>query len=278
MFFNLSKKQATKNTERLTALEDQLLSSSRNITFKRIRKETLFLLLTLIVISALTIAGQSLINSTLSVHADDSAKINIGGRQRMLCNRYSLQVQSMITAYSLGNLTLAQSYNKSAQTTLALIQASRSALINGNSDPAFELPVETNATILNFYKNLTTFENAFQNQAANLIFFGSLTNNSNDPTTVTNVVNTIQIALNFVTNMNAIVNQYQFISDDRIYYLRVIEIVLLVCTLLVMVVEAYVVVVPSFRHMNLLLKEEKIRKAAEKAEEKAKQIEATFPQ
>ncbi|KAI8920561.1 hypothetical protein BC831DRAFT_515459 [Entophlyctis helioformis] len=226
---------------------------------KIVRRATIAYVTAVCLIALLTVVGQTLIHITLRIHSEDGTKINVGGRQRMLSQKMSLETLGLIYYAQCNppNTTFAASIAPTLTTlrrsAINLWTASHTDLQAGSS--ALGISAEKDAGVLAAY---TVLAPRFARLAGNMAAFD--TGNKNDPATMSDLIDDILPARqSFLVQMNDIVSTYQTISDGRIYWLIVIEVVLLVFTLFVLILEVFFVVRPALQHMRNI---QRIKKAS----------------
>ena len=202
----------------------------------------------IIFIILLTIAGQVIVQSSLDAHSQDSLKINIAGRQRMLGQRLGLQVGALVYAYKQNNQTSISNLKNDIASTLDIVSSSTRALVSGNSSVG--LNVETNSTFLNYYVML-----AFKyKDVTDLV--GSVTKAVNETNNIDNVeiakclIKLEQEIQIYVNLMNSIVDQYVLVSNAKIETLELLEMTYLSTILFVWLFQMYCVIMPGFKNVQ----------------------------
>jgi hypothetical protein len=72
-----------------------------------------------------TIIGQYEVHTTLHIHEYDGTKINIGGRQRMLSKKYSMETGAILLGYVDNDQTVVDKYRSMVDGTQDLWTSSR---------------------------------------------------------------------------------------------------------------------------------------------------------
>ncbi|KAI8928113.1 hypothetical protein BC831DRAFT_510316 [Entophlyctis helioformis] len=217
---------------------------------KTVRHATIAYVIAVCLIALATIIGQTLIHVTLRIHAEDGSKINVGGRQRMLSQKMSLETLGLVYYAQCNplNTTFAGSISPTLTTlrrsAINLWTTSHTDLQAGSS--ALGISAEKDAGVLDSFALLAP---KFARLAGNMATFDA--GNPADPATMSDLIDDILPARqSYLVQMNDIVSTYQSISDSRIRSLLIIEICLFVFTLLVLILEVIFVVRPALQHMK----------------------------
>jgi two-component system sensor histidine kinase DegS len=211
------------------------------------------------------IAGQIAVHVVMKIHSYDSAKINFGGRQRMLSQRIAFEIVSLvyykqdgINVNSTAAATQLTALAKELNVSTTLWASSQTGLVAG-SDSLGTIQ-ETDSTILGLYDSLNT--NYFYPY---YWLIGNFTTaNWSDPTYTSPTIDScVSLRQNFLVGMNNIVTTYQSQSDIRLNNLVIIEGVFLGVTLAILIFELVFVARPAIQHMNNLDKITKENQAKE---------------
>ena len=215
----------------------------------------------LLSIAILTVVGQTLIQLTLQIHTIDGSRINIAGRQRMLSQRLTLETYAMAywSAQSGNQTAKINTLAGTKKTVLSLLVKSQNDLLYGN--PELSLPIETNQTIIDRYSAVAPVFISIQSLSAQFDALDLKNPALNYTTDVNPILDSLLSArVSFLTQMNEMTNQYQYISDERIFGLITKEAIFLGISLFIFLAEMVFVVVPMAIHYR------RKRKAAKKTE------------
>jgi signal transduction histidine kinase len=208
-------------------------------------RNTYFLALSLLAL--LIIVAQLLIQITLANNASDSRIVNLAGRQRMLSQRISK------TAVALDYLAPELRAVRLQEITTALEQWEKAHVGLQQGDATLGLPANQNsAAVTALFAQAEPHFQAMRTAARCLIAFEE-TATPRDDCTGTNARDYITIILeneiSFLPLMDQIVFQYDAEAAARVQELRVIEVLLMVVTLAVLILEALFI----FRPITLRL-------------------------
>jgi two-component system sensor histidine kinase DegS len=131
---------------------------------------------------------------------------------------------------------------------LELWSASRIDLVEGNVD--LSIPVENDKVILDAFIALDSFSKQIIEGIHALLEPTSGIQRILDADAVYELLKLADLSSEYLDLMNAITNDYQTISDDRIINLVRVEIIVLCFTAIVLVIEVVFVVIPSVRHAS----------------------------
>ena len=213
------------------------------------------------------IISQILVRNHLKNQESDSTVINVAGRQRMLSQRLTKEIVS-ITVYNdkVNRSVLRNKINK----TLYLWELSHISLQKGND--SLGLPVKKSHAIKSKFSAINpvfeTIKKASKSIVAkiekNLLISSDklaldieeVTNNEED----------------FLIRMDDIVNQYDLEADEKVEWLRSLELSLMALTLLILLVEFLFIFWPTAKSVKatlseLLFAEKKAKKMAFHADE-----------
>lgn len=237
-----------------------------------IDKDTFNKLSRLYIIALSTIAlsviiSQILIRKHLKSQQSDATVINIAGRQRMLSQKLTKEIVF---------LTPAQSINERAQLipkirkTLLRWQSSHHALQNGSK--TLGLPDKNSAVVTKMFTNLNIHFNSI-NTDVSAILNALERQPSLALETITNNINNVKETENeFLLIMDKIVNQYNLEASEKITWLKNLEMVLMILTLLILLGEFLFIFWPTAKTVKstlseLLIAEKKAKKMAFEADE-----------
>ncbi len=222
------------------------------------------------------IISQILIRTHLSGQESDSRVINIAGRQRMLSQKLAKDVLLLNTTSSLQNKLLIKDDLKQ---TLALWEFSHHALQNGND--SLSLPRKNSVEVIKKFKvlnpvfdTIATASNSIIEKIENVPVL-PLSSYINDIETVK------RLEAGFLTQMDAIVNQYDKEAEEKVAWLRKLEFWLTVLTLVILLGEFLFIFWPAAKSVRytlaeLLFAEKRAKKMAFDADELSKAKEKSI--
>jgi len=205
------------------------------------------------------IVSQLLIRNHLKSQQSDSTVINVAGRQRMLSQKLTKEILSLSTESNLENRILLK---EKAKQTLLLWKLSHHALQKGND--SLGLPGNNSAKVTTMFKDLNLPFNEISTASESII--AKLENIP--PLPVAAFAEEIkQVKENegdFLLMMDNIVNQYDLEADEKVSWLRNLELWLTVLTLLILLGEFLFIFWPTAKSVRStlaeLLKAEKMAK------------------
>jgi two-component system sensor histidine kinase DegS len=165
----------------------------------------------------------------------------------MLSQRVALDTIVAILGQTKADEDVTSKYRKSAQSAVELWSSSRIDLVEGNGD--LSIPTETDGSILDAFDVLDGYSD--QMIAGIEALLEPISGDArvlSDVGVVKELLALTVLSLEYLTRMNAITDDYQTISDDRISNLLLIELIVLCFTGLILIVEIIFVVIPSVRH------------------------------
>ncbi|MEM8937858.1 MAG: ATP-binding protein [Bacteroidota bacterium] len=212
-------------------------------TFLRVRK---WYLLAIATIALTIIVAQILIQQHLNLQLNDSRVINVAGRQRAFSQK--LVKEALLLQAAGSDSKIQGKIREDLKQTLFVWKTSHTGLQNGND--SIGLPKEENETILNLFDDLNLHHQAMVNAAETMLEEGS---GPNSPTFM--YESQLQIVLanesDFLTKMDAIVNEYDALSKEKLQKLKLKEYLLLALSLLILLLE----VVFIFRPLSIQIRE-----------------------
>lgn len=228
-----------------------------NDIFQKLRR---LYLLAFLAIAAAIVISQVLIQNHINSQFNDSSIVNIAGRQRMLSQKLSKELLLLSEGE---NNELKDKSISSLKNTFQLWVSSHNSLLKGNSK--LNLPEEKNIEILEMFNDISSDFNIIKTAVNNL-----LTKVDKDNFLIDKE---IKIVLNneasFLQKMDAIVFQYDDISQQKIKKLKFLETVLLIISLLILALEILFLFRPISLKIRSVVKDlvESKQEALDKANE-----------
>ncbi len=230
-------------------------------TFLRIRK---WYLLALSAIALTVIIAQILIQQHLNSQLSDSRVINVAGRQRAYSQKL-VKEALLLNQENLGDSEQQELLDK-LKNTLYVWKTSHEGLQKGND--SIGLPKEENEAILQHFKELSIHHNAMVNAVESMLSEqDSLKNQAQLNILLANEAP-------FLEKMDAIVNEYDTISKEKLQNLKVKEYLLLVFSLLILILEVLFI----FRPLSIQIREtiRDLVKSKLRSDQDAKEIKKIF--
>lgn len=232
-------------------------------TFERLRRLYIIALST---IALSVIVSQILIRKHLKDQESDSRIINVAGRQRMLSQKLTKEILSLSTNE---NSPEKIAIKDNLKQTLALWILSHNALQNGND--SLGLPGNNSKVVSTMFNDINPAFNAIK-KASETIINQIETNPS--ITTINFKPQIDRVKLNegnFLNKMDGIVNQYDLEAEEKIAWLRKLEMFLMVFTLLLLLAEFLFIFWPTAKTVkktlsDLILAEKKAKEMAYNAD------------
>ena len=241
------------------------------------RKITLLYLLALTAVALLTVGGQFLVQRSLKSQSSDSRVINIAGRQRMLSQKISKTI--LLLSHQPNSINV-PAYLTELDEALTLWKKSHDGLQNGyltyiqtpvlNSDTIRNMFTDINPIFLAIFSNATVVKNYFH-QTKKL-------------PAAPDVAKNIRIILDneraYLQGMNQIVFQYDAEAARRVNSSQQIELILLIATLVILVLEGLFIFRPAVRQIQrtigqLIESELRTQKMNEELKQVNKSLEET---
>jgi signal transduction histidine kinase len=242
-------------------------------TFDKLRRLYIIALST---IALSVIVSQVLIRTHLSGQESDSTVINVAGRQRMLSQKLTKDIVSLSAETNLKNRILLKDNIKE---TLHLWELSHHALQKGND--SLGLPNTNSKKVSNKFKALNPVFDTISRASKSII--DKIENIP--PLPLDQYANDIEKVktneADFLMMMDDIVNQYDLEADEKVAWLRQLELWLTALTLLILLGEFLFIFWPAAKSVKstlaeLLLAEKRAKKMAFDADELSKAKEKSI--
>ncbi|WP_242157622.1 ATP-binding protein [Aestuariivivens sediminis] len=196
------------------------------------------------------VLSQILIRKHLRDQQSDSTVINVAGRQRMLSQKLTKDVVSLAAEEDLNKIS---SIKDSIKETLTLWRTSHVALQTGND--SLGVPGDNSKVVSNLFKRLNVSFNIMSEASQHLIDAVE-----NKPPLPLNAyladINKIKSTEgNFLSLMDQIVNQYDLEADEKVNWLRNLELLLTTLTLLILLFEFLFIFWPTAKSVKQTLAE-----------------------
>lgn len=223
----------------------------------------------IIALSAIALAliiSQVLIRNHLETQKSDSTVINVAGRQRMLSQKLTKEIVSLLVSSDEKNRILLK--NKISE-TLHLWELSHHSIQKGND--SLGLPKQNSNQIKRKFRAINPVFDTIQKASKSII--NKLENSS---ISIDKLTSEIEKVTNnegsFLLIMDEIVNQYNLEADEKLVWLRKLELSLMALTLLILLAELFFIFWPAAKSVKatlsvLLLAEKKAKKMAFDADE-----------
>jgi signal transduction histidine kinase len=212
------------------------------------------------------IISQVLVRNHLETQKSDSTVINVAGRQRMLSQKLTKEIVSLLVSSDDKNRILLK--NKISE-TLHLWELSNYSLQNGND--SLGLPKQNSDKIKNKFIAINPVFDTIQKAAKSIInkLGNSSISNSELTSEIKKVTNNEGA---FLLIMDEIVNQYDLEAEEKVVWLRKLELALMGVTLLILFGELLFIFWPAAKSVkatlsDLLFAERKAKKMAFDADE-----------
>lgn len=213
------------------------------------------------------IISQILIRKHLNAQQSDSTVINVAGRQRMLSQKLTKDIVTLSTEQELNERILLKDKIKS---TLKLWETSHYALQKGNE--SLGLPGDNSVVVANKFKKLNPTFNIISRAAKTII--EDIENVPPLPNTAfaDDIKKVRQNESAFLSVMDEIVNQYDLEANEKVSWLRRLEILLTILTLIILLAEFLFIFWPTAKSVRatlaeLLFAEQRAKKMAIDADE-----------
>lgn len=216
-------------------------------TFDKLRRLYIIALST---IAVSVIISQILIRTHLSRQESDSTVINVAGRQRMLSQKLTKDIVSLSSETNLENkLYLKNNIKK----TLHLWELSHHSLQNGND--SLGLPKHNSSVIIGKFRKLNPVFDTINKASKSII--DKIENVPPLPLEayISSIENVKANEGDFLVMMDDIVNQYDKEADEKVEWLRKLEMWLTALTLLILLGEFLFIFWPAAKSVKMTLAE-----------------------
>lgn len=243
------------------SMQLQQKSPTGNLTRRYIKALT--------VVALVLIAGQVGIQFSNKSQYSDAATINIAGRQRMLSQRLA---KATLAIQSTKDPAIAGSYLQELQQVVDLWEKSHRGLQFG--DASLGLSGNNSAKVEQMFADISAAHATMLEAAKSILKLGQTTGNSpgQSPGFAILISQVLKHEATFLQGMDAIVQQYEKEAQARITKIAQIQWLLLGITLLVLLLEAFLIFYPGLRQIEEYIEEIQIAKS--KAAELSEQLEA----
>lgn len=194
------------------------------------------------------IISQILVRNHLDNQESDSTVINVAGRQRMLSQKLTKEIVSLTVTEDKINRTLLKNKIKK---TLFLWELSHNSLQKGND--SLGLPKANSLEIKTKFEAINPIFNIIKNASDTIV--DKLQNNNlisldNLKPSILKITNN---EAEFLEKMDAIVNQYDLEADEKVKWLRKLELSLMALTLLILLGEILFIFWPTAKSVKSIL-------------------------
>ncbi|WP_242205735.1 sensor histidine kinase [Aestuariivivens insulae] len=243
------------------------MASKRNSldqsTFERLRR---LYIIALSAIALSVIVSQFLIRKHLKDQESDSGVINVAGRQRMLSQKLTKEILSLSTENDYSQRIVTKDNLKH---TLSVWTLSHNALQKGNDN--LGLPGNNSMIVSKMFDEINPTFKAIKEASETIIRQIEGTPNILTQDFFSSVETVKQNEVGFLQKMDAIVNQYDLEAEERVAWLRKLELLLMAFTLLVLLAEFLFIFWPTAKTVKrslseLILAEKKAKEMAYNAD------------
>ncbi|WP_136481333.1 sensor histidine kinase [Cognatitamlana onchidii] len=233
-------------------------------TFDKLRRLYIIALST---IAISVIISQILIRTHLRRQESDSTVINVAGRQRMLSQKLTKDIVSLSSETNEARKVLLKDRIK---TTLNIWTISHKALQNGND--SLGLPKKNSKEVTEKFNLLNPFFDTISAASKSIISKIEASPKVDLQAYAAEIDKVKANESTFLTMMDAIVNQYDLEADEKVDWLRKLELWLTLLTLLILLGEFLFIFWPAAKSVKailaeLLLAEKRAKKMAFDADE-----------
>ncbi|WP_248722626.1 ATP-binding protein [Seonamhaeicola sp. ML3] len=216
-------------------------------TFERLRRLYIIALST---IALSVIFSQLLIRNHLKNQESDSRVINVAGRQRMLSQKLTKEILSLSTE---SNFLERGEIKNSLEQTLALWGNSHIALQNGSD--SLGLPGKNSKVVSGMFNDINPTYDVIK-EASESIIKEIEASSSVSVKKLSEDIEKVKLSEgDFLVKMDAIVNQYDLEAEERVAWLRKLEMFLTAFTLLLLLAEFLFIFWPTAKTVKNSLSE-----------------------
>jgi signal transduction histidine kinase/DNA-binding response OmpR family regulator len=243
------------------SMQLQQKSPTDNLTRRYIKALT--------VVALVLIAGQVGIQFSNKRQYSDAATINIAGRQRMLSQRLA---KATLAIQTTNDPAIAGYYLQELQQVVDLWEKSHRGLQFG--DASLGLSGNNSAKVELMFAEISAAHDTMLEAARSIVKLSQTTGSSpgKSPEFAILISQVLKYEATFLQGMDAIVQQYEKEAQARVSKIAQIQWLLLGITLLVLLLEAFLIFYPGLRQIEEYITEIQIAKS--KAAELSEQLEA----
>ncbi len=244
-----------------------MTKNSHSVDQDTFEKLSRLYIIALSTIALSVVVSQLLIRKHLNSQESDSTVINVAGRQRMLSQKLTKEIVSLTKEENSNNREI---LTHKIRETLSLWQVSHNALQNGSK--VLGLPGNNSTLISQMFDTLNISFNTI-NVNANAIINALESQPNLSFKSIENHINKVKENENdFLLMMDKIVNQYDSEADEKVAWLRNLEVFLMTLTLSILLGEFIFIFWPTAKTVKntlseLLKAEKKAKKMAFEADE-----------
>lgn len=224
------------------------LKFKRESTLNRFSRLGTWYILALSVIASVSIVGQVLIQNHLKDQLSDSRVVNVAGRQRMLSQRISKGMLSLLI--SKDSLTRSKTLAE-LKYSVNLWKTSQEGLLHGND--SLHLPGGNSAVITSMFSEIAPHFNEMLGSATQVI--GMLDDQIGVPNDILSphITTILDHEASFLTGMDKIVFRFDDEAHEKVAMLSKLEYALLIISVIVIILEILFVFRPTTVQVNKTL-------------------------
>ncbi|SNR16277.1 sensor histidine kinase [Tenacibaculum jejuense] len=223
---------------------------SNSLDQRTFEKLSRLYIIALSTIAISVIVSQFLIRKHLKNQQSDSRVINIAGRQRMLSQKLTKET---LLLFSEKDASKKQEITQQLKKTLSLWKSSHIALQKGND--SLGLPGNNSAIVSKQFTEINPIFDVI-NSATNSIITHVEETKISTGKSYNSYIDIIKVnESSFLTKMDAIVNQYDIEANAKINWLRRLELLLMVITLIILLGEFLFIFWPTAKSIRTTLAE-----------------------
>ncbi|KGL62363.1 ATP-binding protein [Polaribacter sp. Hel1_85] len=227
-----------------------MIKNGNSLDQRTFNKLSRLYVIALSTIALSVIISQFLVRNHLKTQQSDSTVINIAGRQRMLSQKLTKEIVSLSVSVDVNTRI---SLKNKIKETLYLWELSHISLQKGND--SLGLPKQNSIEVKNKFKEINPVFKIIQKASKSIekkLTENPLISSENLASEIKEVTNNES---SFLLIMDEIVNQYDLEADEKVVWLRKLELFLMGFTLLILLVELLFIFWPTAKSVKATLSE-----------------------